>query len=151
MQTKPVVPCLEGGCVKQASERGQRLEQPGHKTAETGWKVEAKLVAGCRVSQSIPCTGVHVVSCCCFSMLILKPEIFFAALERWLVGTLKSSCFSGFRGLRTVALGIQREQISGTPCFNWAGLFARWYFLSWQMEMEISKCWKIIPVDIFFF
>lgn len=110
-QTKPVVQCLEDACVKWASEWGQRLEWPRHQTVEMGngrgWPTG--------VSQSIPCTGVHDVLCHSFNTLLPNSQISFAALKRWLAGTLKSSCFSGFRDLRKVALGTRKNGFLGLP------------------------------------
>lgn len=123
------------------SDAGTRLRRWDGRQGPSWWLAN-------RVSPSIPCAGVHAVLCHWFSTLLPNSQISFAAPERWLVGTLKFGSFSGFRGLGKVALGIQQEQISGTPCFIWAGLIACWCFLSWQMEMEISKCWEIILVAI---
>lgn len=61
VQAKPVVHCLEDGCVKESSEWGQRLEWPRHQSAEVGWKVGAKLVAG---QQGIPVHSLYWCPCC---------------------------------------------------------------------------------------
>lgn len=144
---KPVVQCLEVGCVAQPPEWGQRLETPRQQALQKGWKVGLAL-------QGVPIPSLFwylhsFVSL--FQCTVTKASNFLCGSGDVALGALKSSWFSGFIGLRKLALGIQRGQVSGTPCFSGAGLISHWYFSRWQMKMKITDCWKIIPVTIYFF